>query len=89
MAVAAALAKKAAVPPTKATAARAVSAVHNAPIAVGGRRKPPLEASPVVKNAQLLCARSSASSRMRSTFARIRARARAHCFHHQPRSNCE
>ena len=59
MAVAAALTKKAAVPPTKETAARAVSAVHEAPIAVGGRLKPPLEASPVVKNAQLLCARAS------------------------------
>jgi len=61
---------------------RAVSAVHNAPIEVGGTRKPPLEASPVVKNAQLLCARASAPSRMRSAFFRIPARARAHCFHH-------
>jgi len=52
VAVAAALTKKAAVPPTKATAEIVVSAVHNAPIAVGGRRKPPLEASPAVKNAQ-------------------------------------
>ena len=89
VAVVAALTKKAALPPTKATAARAVLAVHNAPIAVAGRRKPPLEASPVVKNAQLLFARASASSRMRSAFARIRARARAHCFHHQSKPNNE
>ena len=71
MAVAAALTKKAAVPPLKATSARAVSAVHNAPIAVGGWRKPPLEASPVVENAQLLCALASALSRMRSAFVQI------------------